>query len=84
MNKGVNMAFQELVNMTRQEQLSVWIEAGESGDTELEELVMSAMVATQNVDRMSSGRAPQLTPRVIDETNAQRSERLNMLRRMSS
>ena len=45
---------------------------------------MSAMVATQNVDRMSSGRAPQLTPRVIDETNAQRSERLNLLRRMSS
>ena len=84
MNKGVNMTFQELVNMTRQEQLSVWIEAGESGDTELEELVMSAMVATQNVDRMSSGRAPQLTPRVIDETNAQRAERLNLLRRMSS
>ena len=81
MKKGVNMTFQELVNMTRQEQLSVWIEAGESGDTELEELVMSAMVATQNVDRMSSGRAPQLTPRVTDETNAQRSERLNMLRR---
>ncbi len=78
------MTFQELVNMTRQEQLAVWIEAGESGDTELEELVMSAMVATQNVDRMSSGRAPQLTPRVIDETNAQRSERLNLLRRMSS
>ena len=75
------MTFQELVNMTRQEQLSVWIEAGESGDTELEELTMSAMAATQNVDRMSSGRAPQLTPRVIDETNAQRSERLNMLRR---
>ena len=78
------MTFNELTNMTRQEQLSVWIEAGESGDTELEELVMSAMAATQNVDRMSSGRAPQLTPRVIDETNAQRSERLNLLRRMSS
>ena len=75
------MTFQELVNMTRQEQLSVWIEAGESGDTELEELTMSAMAATQGVDRMSSGRAPQLTPRVIDETEAQRSERLNMLRR---
>ena len=75
------MTFQELVNMTRQEQLGVWIEAGESGDTELEELTMSAMAATQGVDRMSSGRAPQLTPRVIDETEAQRSERLNMLRR---
>jgi hypothetical protein len=82
MNKGVNMTFQELINMTRQEQLGVWIEAGESGDTELEELVMSAMAATQNVDRMSSGRAPQLTPRVTDETNAQRSERLNLMRRL--
>tara|TARA_R110002096_G_scaffold39161_1_gene107380 strand:- start:168 stop:419 length:252 start_codon:yes stop_codon:yes gene_type:complete len=81
MKKGVNMTFQELVNMTRQEQLAVWIDAGESGDTELEELTMSAMAATQGVDRMSSGRAPQLTPRVIDETEAQRSERLNMLRR---
>ena len=78
------MTFNELTNMTRQEQLAVWIEAGESGNTELEELTMSAMAATQNVDRMSSGRAPQLTPRVIDETNAQRSERLNLLRRMSS
>ena len=78
------MTFQELVNMTRQEQLAVWIEAGESGDTELEELVMSAMAVTQNVNRMSSGRAPQLTPRVTDETNAQRSERLNLLRRMDS
>ena len=78
------MTFNELTNMTRQEQLAVWIDAGDSGDTELEELVMSAMVATQNVDRMSSGRAPQLTPRVTDETNAQRSERLNMLRRISS
>ena len=76
------MTFNELTNMTRQEQLGVWIEAGESGDTELEELVMSAMAATQNVDRMSSGRAPQLTPRDTDETNAQRSERLNLMRRL--
>ena len=76
------MTFNELTNMTRQEQLGVWIEAGESGDTELEELVMSAMAATQNVDRMSSGRAPQLTPQVTDETNAQRSERLNLMRRL--
>ena len=76
------MTFNELTNMTRQEQLGVWIEAGESGDTELEELVMSAMAATQNVDRMSSCRAPQLTTRVTDETNAQRSERLNLMRRL--
>ena len=80
MNKGVNMAFQELVNMTRQEQLGVWINAGESGDTELEELTMSAMASTQTTNEMSR-RGPQLTPRVIDETEAQRSERLNMLRR---
>ena len=80
MNKGVNMTFQELVNMTRQEQLGVWIEAGESGDTELEELTMSAMAATQTVSRMSR-RGPQLTPQNIDETEAERSERLNMLRR---
>jgi len=76
------MTFQELINMTRQEQLGVWIEAGESSDTELEELVMSAMAATQNVDRMNSGRCPQLTPRVTDETEAQRSERLNLMRRL--
>ena len=74
------MTFQELVNMTRQEQLGVWINAGESGDTELEELAMSAMVATQTTNEMSR-RGPQLTPLVIDETEAQRSERLNMLRR---
>ena len=74
------MTFQELVNMTRQEQLGVWIDAGESGDTELEELAMSAMVATQTVSRMSR-RGPQLTPQNIDETEAERSERLNMLRR---
>ena len=78
------MTFNELTNMTRQEQLGVWIEAGESGDTELEELVMSAMAATQNVDRMSSGRCPQLTRQEFNETEAQRSERLNLLRRMSS
>ena len=75
------MTFDELTNMTRQEQLGVWIEAGESGNTELEELVMSAMAATQNVDRMSSGRCPQLTRQEFNETEAQRSERLNMLRR---
>ena len=74
------MTFDELTNMTRQEQLAVWIEAGESGNTELEELAMSAMAATQTVNRMSR-RGPQLTPQNIDETEAERSERLNMLRR---
>ena len=75
------MTFQELINMTRQELIGVWIEAGESGDTELEELAMSAMVATQTTNEMSR-RGPQLTPRVIDETEAQRSERLNLMRRL--
>ena len=78
------MTFNELTNMTRQEQLSVWVDAIDSGNTELEELTMSAMAATQNVNRMSSGRCPQVTRQEFNETNAQRSERLNLLRRMSS
>ena len=78
------MTFQELVNMTRQEQLSVWIEAGESGDTELEELVMSAMAVTQRTFQGNGRRGPQLTRQEFNETEAQRSERLNLLRRMDS
>ena len=78
------MTFQELVNMTRQEQLAVWIDAGESGDTELEELTMSAMAATQTPDTGNRRRGSQLRRQEFNETNAQRSERLNMLRRMSS
>ena len=74
------MTFQELVTMTRQELIGVWWRAGQSGDTELEELSMSAMVATQTTNKISR-RGPQLTPQNIDETNAQRSERLNMTRR---
>jgi len=80
MTKGVNMTFQELINMTRQELIGVWIEASDSGDTELEELAVLAMVATQTTNNMSR-KGPQLTPQNIDETNAQRSERLNMTRR---
>ena len=74
------MTFQELINMTRQELIGVWIDASDSGDTKLKELAMSAMVATQNTNNMSR-KGPQLTPQNIDETNAQRSERLNMTRR---
>ena len=74
------MTFQELVNMTRQELIGVWINASDSGDTKLKELAMLAMVATQNTNNMSR-KGPQLTPQNIDETNAQRSERLNMTRR---
>ena len=74
------MTFQELINMTRQELIGVWIEASDSGDTKLKELAMLAMVATQNTNNMSR-KGPQLTPQNIDETNAQRSERLNMTRR---
>tara|TARA_R100000805_G_C3566389_1_gene73679 strand:- start:330 stop:566 length:237 start_codon:yes stop_codon:yes gene_type:complete len=78
------MTFQELVNMTRQEQLGVWIEAGKSGDAELEELVMSAMAATQtDFSGNNTRRGPQLTRQEFNETEAQRSERLNMLRRHS-
>ena len=76
------MTFQELINMTRQELIGVWIDASDSGDTKLKELAMLAMVATQTTNNMSR-KGPQLTPQNIDETNAQRSERLNMLRRHS-
>ena len=74
------MTFQELINMTRQELIGVWIDASDSGDTKLKELAMLAMVATQTTNDMSR-KGPQLTPQNIDETNAQRSERLNMTRR---
>ena len=74
------MTFQELINMTRQELIGVWINASDSGDTKLKELAMLAMVAPQNTNNMSR-KGPQLTPQNIDETNAQRSERLNMTRR---
>ena len=74
------MTFQELINMTRQELIGVWINASDSGDTKLKELAMLAMVATQTTNKISR-RGPQLTPQNIDETNAQRSERLNMTRR---
>ncbi len=75
------MTFQELVNMTRQEQLGVWINACDSGNTDLKELVMSAMVATQITDDGNKRRGPQVTRQEFNETEAQRSERLNMLRR---
>ena len=79
------MTFEELTNMTRQEQLGVWIDAIDSGDTELEELAMSAMAATQtDFSGNNTRRGPQVTRQQFDETNAQRSERLNMLRRISS
>ena len=74
------MTFQELINMTRQELIGVWIDASDSGDTKLKELAMLAMVATQTTNKISR-KGPQLTPQNIDETNAQRSERLNMTRR---
>ena len=74
------MTFQELINMTRQELIGVWIDASDSGDTKLKELAMLAMVATQTTNEMSR-KGPQLTPQNIDETEAQRSERLNMTRR---
>ena len=90
MKKGVNMTFNELVNLPRRSddgspsQLSVWMDAIDSGDTELEELVMSAMAATQQTFEGGGRRGPQVTRQEFNETNAQRSERLNLLRRMDS
>ena len=76
------MTFQELVNMTRQEQLGVWIDAMDSGNTELEELTMSAMAATQSPDTGNHMRGPQVERTKIEESNADRSRRLNFIRSM--
>ena len=84
------MTFNEIVNLPRRSvdggpsQLGVWMDAIESGDTELEELAMSAMAATQQTFNGGGRRGPQVTRQEFNETNAQRSERLNLLRRMSS
>ena len=83
------MTFEELVNLPRVNRnggvslLGLWNDANESGDTEMVELTMSAM-AEQNrrrgVDKMNTKRSPQVTPSDIEESGADRSRRLNMLR----
>jgi len=83
------MTFEELVNLPRVNRnggvslLGLWNDANESGDTEMVELTMSAM-AEQNrrrgVDKMNTKRSPQVTPSDINESDADRSRRLNMLR----
>ena len=83
MKKGVNMTFKELVNMSRQDLLKVWIDAMDSGDTKLEELAMSAMAKTQKVfDGVKVKRGPQVGRTNIEESNADRSRRLNFIRSM--
>ena len=89
MNKENNMTFEELVDLPRVNRnggvslLGLWNDANESGDTEMVELTMSAM-AEQNrrrgVDKMNTKRSPQVTPSDINESGADRSRRLNMLR----
>ena len=83
------MTFEELVNLPRVNRnggvslLGLWNDANESGDTEMVNLTMSAM-AEQNrrrgVDKMNTKRSPQVTPSDINESDADRSRRLNMLR----
>ena len=83
------MTFEELVDLPRVNRnggvslLGLWNDANESGDTEMVELTMSAM-AEQNrrrgVDKMNTKRSPQVTPSDIEESGADRSRRLNMLR----
>ena len=83
------MTFKELVNLPRVNRnggvslLGLWNDANESGDTEMVNLTMSAM-AEQNrrrgVDKMNTKRLPQVTPSDINESDADRSRRLNMLR----
>tara|TARA_R110000751_G_scaffold284496_3_gene388439 strand:- start:279 stop:563 length:285 start_codon:yes stop_codon:yes gene_type:complete len=84
-----NMTFEELVNLPRVNRnggvslLGLWNDANESGDTEMVTLTMSAMAEQtrrSNFTPNNGRRSPQVTPSDINESGADRSRRLNMLR----
>ena len=82
------MTFEELVNLPRVNRnggvslLGLWNDANESGDTEMVNLTMSAMAEQSRRSNFTSNRkrSPQVTPSDINESGADRSRRLNMLR----
>ncbi len=80
------MTFEELVNLPRVSrggglsQLGLWIDAVDSGDGEMGNLVMSAMAASQTLFESKVKRKPQVTPSDTNESDADRSRRLNRLR----
>ena len=78
------MTIKELRNMTRREQIGVLAETIETKNTLLEKLVIAVMAESQ-IDTSSENtkRKPMLTKKKVNETNAQRSERLNFLRRIN-
>jgi hypothetical protein len=78
------MTIKELRNMTRREQIGILADAMENKNKLLSKLVVSVMAESQ-IDTSSENtkRKPMLTKRQTKETNAQRSERLNFLRRIN-
>ena len=82
------MTFEELVNLPRVNRnggvslLGLWNDATESGDTEMVNLTMSAMGEQGRRSNFTSNRKrnPQVTPSDTNESDADRSRRLNMLR----
>ena len=82
------MTFEELVNLPRVNRnggvslLGLWNDANKSGDTEMVNLTMSAMAEQSRRSNFTSNRKrnPQVTPSDINESGADRSRRLNMLR----
>ena len=78
------MTIKELRKMTRRQQLGVLSESIETKNRLLGKLVVEIMAENQK-DFVSKNTKnnPMLTRKEVSETNAQRSERLNMLRRFS-
>tara|TARA_Y100000401_G_scaffold115962_1_gene120673 strand:+ start:342 stop:581 length:240 start_codon:yes stop_codon:yes gene_type:complete len=78
------MTIKELRNMTRREQIGILADAMENKNKLLSKLVVSVMAESQ-IDTSSENtkRKPMLTKKKVNETNAQRSERLNFLRRIN-
>lgn len=78
------MTIKELRNMTRRQQIGVLADAMENKNKLLSKLVVSVMAESQ-IDTSSENtkRKPMLTKKKAKETNAQRSERLNFLRRIN-
>lgn len=78
------MGIKELRNMTRREQIGVLAESIETKNTLLEKLVIAVMAENQiDSSRKNTKKKPMLTKKQAKETNSQRSERLNFLRRIN-
>ena len=78
------MTIKELRKMTRQQQLGVLADAMETKNSLLGKLVVVIMAENQkDFGSKNTKNKPMLTKKEVSETNAQRSERLNLLRRFN-